>query len=214
MTRKSFTGPHSLRCFGVIALGFAASACGGGGDHSGPADASSTVDSAVDGAVADSSNVLHDTGTSKDGDSSASPPEAGVASDGAADASTVDAGLPDASCPPLQATGLQILDTTTNLTWTRFAYPPAIYTDATTKCAGMGARLPTQSELTAFASTAYSAIGVCSADLSLPWPASGDPMWTTTMDTANPNFFITVYYTGLTTSHPKTDGVGYICVKP
>jgi hypothetical protein len=142
------------------------------------------------------------------GGQEAGGPEASVP-DGSADS-----GLPDASCPPLQASGYTITDTTTHLSWSRFAYPPATYTDATSTCTSWGGRLPSESELVAFASTAYGAIGVCTDPLSLPWPASGDPMWTTTMDSSNSRFFITVYYTGLTTSHPETDGVGYICVKP
>jgi hypothetical protein len=149
-----------------------------------------------------------------DGDSSTSLPDA---HDGSSEAdAALDAGadaLPDVSCPPLQATGDTIVDTTTNLTWSRAAQAPTTYVDATTACTNLGARLPTQDELTAFAATANGAVAACHEVL-VPWPSDGEPMWTTTMDTANPNFFITVYRDGTTTSHPKTDGVPFICVKP
>jgi hypothetical protein len=152
-----------------------------------------------------------------DADSSTSMPDADAEADAAPDATpdtSADAGLPDASCPPLQATGDEIVDTTTNLTWSRTAQYPLTYADATTACANLSARLPTQSELTAFAATAYAAVVACNGAVPLPWPADGEPMWTTTTDAANPNFFITVHLDGTTASHPKTDGVPFLCVKP
>jgi hypothetical protein len=145
--------------------------------------------------------------------------EAGLQDGGATDASPPDAspdsGPPDVSCPPLQATGDQITDTTTHLSWSRLPQAPTTHADATTVCTKWGGRLPTETELVAFVGTASAAIVPCTGPLSPPFPPDpGSPMWTTTMDSSNPNFFITVYYTGLTTSHPSDDGVWYICVKP
>jgi hypothetical protein len=208
----------SLRA--VVALGLVTVACSSG-DQPARMDASGVADGAVDGAGADARASGGDTGTLDARDGVAVSPDGGdvagtdgaARSDGALDAPSSD-GPPDASCPPLQATGYQISDTSTGLTWSRFANPPATYGDATTSCASAGARLPTEAELSTFASTAYGAIALCPADLSLPWPSDGEPMWTTTPDVSNSNFHLTVYYTGLTTSHPMDDGVSYICVKP
>jgi hypothetical protein len=113
------------------------------------------------------------------------------------------------------ATGDEITDATTGLSWSRHASGPITYADATTACASWGGRLPTEAELVAFATTSLAAITSCTGvQLFQPWPTDGEPVWSTTPDPSNPNFHATVYNTGLTTSHPGTDGVPYICVKP
>jgi hypothetical protein len=205
----------SLRA--AVALGLVTVACSSG-DQTARMDGSGVADGAADGAGADARASGGDTGTldARDG-VAVSPDVAGTdgvsKSDGAVDAPSSD-GPPDASCPPLQASGDQITDTSTGLSWSRFAHGPVTYGDATTACASAGARLPTEAELSTFAGTANGAIASCSADLFRPWPTDGEPMWTTTPDASNSNFHLTVYSTGLTTSHPMDDGVPYICVKP
>jgi hypothetical protein len=199
-----------LRRLATIALLLTATACGGGkqaatdassaADSATTTDASSAADSADDRATVDAGTS--DGSGSKD--SSAPPPDAGA----------VDTGPPDVSCPPLQASGYQITDTTTNLTWSRYQHGPATYSDATATCAKSGARLPTESELVAFATTSYAGLFTCNGSIPQPWPADGEPMWSTTSTPENPNFFFTVYYLGTTTAHPSSDGVAYICVSP
>ncbi|HTB72129.1 MAG TPA: hypothetical protein VK762_02740 [Polyangiaceae bacterium] len=172
------------------------------------------MDSANDGPVADASSDVRDGSATRDTDSSVPPSDGSSESDTAVDASPMDAGPPDVSCPPIEATGDVIVDSTTNLTWSRTAQASATYTDAATACANAGARLPTQSELVAFAGTSRAAVSGCGGTLLQPWPSDGEPMWTTTMDTTNPNFFEAVYHDGTLTVHPQTDGIPFICVKP
>jgi hypothetical protein len=199
-----------LRRLATLAILLMATACGSGqqaatdassaADSATATDASSAVDSGADRATVDAG--ASDGSGSKD--SSAPPP----------DAAPADTGPPDMSCPPLQASGYQITDTTTNLTWSRYQQGQATYADATATCAKSGARLPTESELLAFANTSYSALFTCDPNIPQPWPADGEPMWTTTSAPENPNFFFTVYNIGTTTEHPSADGVPFICVSP
>jgi hypothetical protein len=199
-----------LRRLATIALLLTATACGGGNqtatDASSRADAgaatdtstSSTADAAADRAAVDAA-------TPDGKDASAPAPDAGPA----------DTGPPNLSCPPLQASGNQITDMTTNLVWSRYAHGPATLSDATATCAQSGARLPTESELLAFANTSRAALfTTCDEPIPQPWPTDGEPMWSTTPAPENPNFRFTVYYAGMTTEHPSTDGVPYICVSP
>jgi hypothetical protein len=194
-----------LRPLIAIAFCFTITACGGGNQAA--TDASSAADSAMDvSSTADSAadRATLDAGAPDSKDASPSPPDAGP----------VDTSPPSVSCPPLQAIGYQITDTSTNLTWSRYAHGPATYSDAMATCGQSGARLPTESELLAFGTTSYTATFTCNGAIPQPWPTDGEPMWTTTLDSSNPNFSITVYYAGMTTSHPHSDGVPYICVSP
>ena len=131
----------------------------------------------------------------------------------------VDSGGADATttCGPLVAMGDEITDTTTGLSWSRTAQSSETYGDAMAACAKWGGRLPTEAELVAFANTSRAAVSTCGGVVVVllqPWPSDGEPQWTTTPDTTNPNFHEAVYNDGTTTVHPENDGVPYICVKP
>ena len=115
--------------------------------------------------------------------------------------------------------GDEITDSTTGLSWSRTAGYSETYPDAMVACAQWGGRLPTEAELGAFANTSRAAVSTCGGvgvvvQALQPWPSDGEPQWTTTPDTTNPNFHETVYNDGTTTVHPEDDGVPYICVKP